>query len=148
MKLDGQTGTGKTHSMEGGEGDLRGITPRSFEHIFNYITMSKDKKFMVSATFLEIYNDEIRDLIEGNGETKLELKEKVKENGEKEVYVQDISNNIVQSIEDVNNLLERGRGNRKKGATLMNANSSRSHCIFSLTVECGVTGPDGEVHIR
>jgi kinesin family protein 3/17 len=139
----GQTGTGKTHTMEGSiEGEQRGLIPRAFEQVFNRITGSAGKQFLVRATFLEIYQDAIRDLI---GETdNLELKE----NTDSGVYVKDLTSHVVHNVPDVMKLLAHGQGNRKKGATLMNQNSSRSHCIFTLTIECSEKGPDGEQHIR
>lgn len=61
----GQTGTGKTWSMEGDPDvpDLRGVIPNAFNHIFNTIGIAENKKFLVYASFLEIYNEEIRYLI-------------------------------------------------------------------------------------
>lgn len=57
----GQTGTGKTHTMEGHEGpDTQGIIPNSFEHVFSAIGASANKQYLVRASYLEIYNEEIR----------------------------------------------------------------------------------------
>lgn len=57
----GQTGTGKTHTMEGTK-EQPGVTPRSFEHIFSAIKSAPDtKKFLVSVAYLEIYNEQVRD---------------------------------------------------------------------------------------
>lgn len=64
------------------------------------------------------------------------------------VVFQDLSSHVTQGLADVNVLLEKGRSQRKKASTLMNPNSSRSHCIFTLTVECRELGADGEYHIR
>eukprot|EP00455_Lapot_gusevi_P045945 TRINITY_DN5959_c0_g1_i6.p1 TRINITY_DN5959_c0_g1~~TRINITY_DN5959_c0_g1_i6.p1 ORF type:complete len:726 (-),score=130.19 TRINITY_DN5959_c0_g1_i6:93-2270(-) len=140
----GQTGTGKTHTMEGAyqPAELRGIIPRSFAYIFDSITNSAGTQFLVRVTFLEIYNDEIRDLLQDTDQ-RLDLKEN--QNG---VYVKDLSTHIVQSEEDTMQLLELGKSHRKKGATLMNPNSSRSHCIFTLTIESSDTREDGTQHIR
>jgi hypothetical protein len=60
----GQTGTGKTHTMEGSGTDAgKGITPRTFEQIFSSIEWSENLQFLVRASFLEVYNEEIRDLL-------------------------------------------------------------------------------------
>ena len=65
----GQTGTGKTHTMEGfkynGSDPSRGIVPRSMEEIFHYIQMQSNKNFtfMVRASYLQIYNEVISDLL-------------------------------------------------------------------------------------
>ena len=72
----GQTGTGKTFSMEGVANDpvLKGIIPRTFEHIFESIAMIDSKEFLVRASYIEIYNEDIRDLLKKDP-VKLELKE-------------------------------------------------------------------------
>lgn len=71
----GQTGTGKTHTMEGLEGaDAQGIIPNSFEHIFSSIGASAGKQYLVRASYLEIYNEEIRDLLSKSPKDKLDLK--------------------------------------------------------------------------
>ncbi|KAJ1536306.1 Kinesin-like protein kif3b [Nowakowskiella sp. JEL0078] len=147
----GQTGTGKTFSMQGVKEvpELRGIIPNAFNHIFNHITSSAsaDKKFLVRVSFLEIYNEEIKDLLIkpiGNGKIKgLE----VKEHPEKGVYVKDLSAFVVKSIEEMENLTNIGNNARSVGATLMNENSSRSHSIFSITVECAETISGEEKYI-
>jgi kinesin family protein 3/17 len=61
----GQTGAGKTHTMEGRPDPpfLRGIIPNSFQHIFDHISSAINFQFLVRASYLEIYNEEIRDLL-------------------------------------------------------------------------------------
>ncbi|KAI8801655.1 P-loop containing nucleoside triphosphate hydrolase protein [Cladochytrium replicatum] len=143
----GQTGTGKTFSMQGVANvpHLRGIIPNAFNHIFDHIARSVDKKFLVRVSFLEIYNEEIRDLltkqVKGQSPTKLD----VKEHPEKGVYVKDLSAFVVKSVDEMDNLMTLGNNNRSVGATLMNENSSRSHSIFSITIECAET-VNGEEH--
>ena len=91
----GQTGTGKTHSMEGGTTpELQGIIPNSFDHIFTAIAAQSDERdFLIRASFLEIYNEEIRDLLARDSKgSKLELKE----NAEGVVYVKDLTNFTVR----------------------------------------------------
>lgn len=65
----GQTGTGKTHTMEGTGSDI-GIIPRSFKKIFELIKLkSKSTNYIIRVTYLEIYNEKIRDLlVKSNGE--------------------------------------------------------------------------------
>lgn len=62
---DPQTGAGKTHTMEGypDPPDQRGIIPNSFKHIFDRVAISENQQFLVRASYLEIYNEEIRDLL-------------------------------------------------------------------------------------
>ena len=60
----GQTGTGKTHTMEGAPTpELQGIIPNCFDHVFETVNGSTGKQWMVRAAYLEIYNEEVRDLL-------------------------------------------------------------------------------------
>ncbi|KAJ3038695.1 Kinesin-like protein kif3b, partial [Rhizophlyctis rosea] len=143
----GQTGTGKTFSMQGISTipHLRGIIPMSFHQIFDHIFRATTKKFLVRISFLEIYNEEIRDLLikspKNNAKpASLDLKE----HPETGVYVKDLSAYVVKSVEEMEKLMDVGNKNRSVGATLMNENSSRSHSIFTITVESSEPGADGE----
>ncbi len=144
----GQTGAGKSHTMEGllEPVEQRGIIPNSFKHIFEHIHANTDpnKQFLVRASYLEIYNEEIRDLLSKDHESKLELKE----NADHEVYVKDLTAIVVKSVGEMDSVLQAGKRNRVTGATLMNATSSRSHAVFSITMETSETGLDGKSHIR
>lgn len=145
MFVYGQTGTGKTFTMQGVKEvpNLRGIIPNSFNHIFDHIARTPQKKFLVRISFLEIYNEEIRDLLSKDVKSKLDLKE----NPDSGVYVKDLSAFVVKSVDEMDHLMNLGNKNRSVGATLMNAESSRSHCIFSITIESSEVGPDGKEHI-
>ena len=77
-------------------------------------------------SYLEIYNEEIRDLLVKEYKYKPEIKERP----EKGIYVKGLSNITVDSYEDIKEILKSGRKNRSVGSTLMNADSSRSHSIF------------------
>lgn len=100
----GQTGTGKTHTMEGyaAEPSQQGIIPQSFEHIFSAIEGSSNIQYLVRASFLEIYNEEIRDLLSKSPKDKLELKES-KDSG---VYVKGLNAFVVKSVPEIRNVLE------------------------------------------
>lgn len=148
----GQTGSGKTHSMIGPSTppEQRGIALRSFDHIFSHIARTTTKRFLVRASFLEIYNEDIRDLLlakplatssivdgKRSGNHGLELKE----HSDTGVYVKDLSSVVVKSAAELEKLLEIGNRHRATGSTLMNEHSSRSHAIFTITVEaCAVDG--------
>ncbi|KAI9143948.1 P-loop containing nucleoside triphosphate hydrolase protein [Paraphysoderma sedebokerense] len=141
----GQTGTGKTFSMEGIRQDpqLRGIIPNSFEHIFSHINSSpQNVKYLVRISYLEIYNEEIRDLLKTES-GKLDLKERP----DVGVYVKDLSSFVVKDTAEMDKLMEVGNKNRSVGFTEMNARSSRSHSIFTITVEMCETVNEEE-HIR
>ncbi|XP_009888673.1 PREDICTED: kinesin-like protein KIF3C [Charadrius vociferus] len=142
----GQTGTGKTYTMQGAwaEPEKRGIIPSSFEHIFTHISRSQNQQYLVRASYLEIYQEEIRDLLAKDQSKKLELKE----NPETGVYIKDLSSFVTKNVKEIEHVMNLGSQTRSVGSTNMNEHSSRSHAIFLITIECSETGPDGEEHIR
>ncbi|KAE8574211.1 hypothetical protein XENTR_v10003328 [Xenopus tropicalis] len=142
----GQTGTGKTYTMEGVRIDpeKRGVIPNSFEHIFTHISRSQNQQYLVRASYLEIYQEEIRDLLSKDQSKRLELKERP----DTGVYVKDLSSFVTKSVKEIEHVMNVGNQNRSVGATNMNEHSSRSHAIFMITIECSQIGLDGENHIR
>ena len=141
----GQTGAGKTFTMIGTKGQP-GIVPRVFRHIFDSISETqRDEKFLISVSFLELYNEEIRDLLQPNGEMKLEITDNP-DSAIGGVVVKNLSSVIVKSVEEISQLLRIGLANRTTGSTAMNADSSRSHSLFSITVESS-TGEDHHVKV-
>jgi len=135
----GQTGTGKSHTMQGDAEppEMRGIIPNSFEHVFNAIKADQTKEFLVRASYLEIYNEEIRDLLGKDSKSKLELKE----TPEKGVFVKDLNTFVVRNVEEIDHVMNVGQRNRTVGSTLMNQDSSRSHSIFTITIETSEPDP-------
>uniref|UniRef100_A0A2K5CL57 Kinesin-like protein n=1 Tax=Aotus nancymaae TaxID=37293 RepID=A0A2K5CL57_AOTNA len=142
----GQTGTGKTYTMEGIRGDpeKRGVIPNSFDHIFTHISRSQNQQYLVRASYLEIYQEEIRDLLSKDQTKRPELKERP----DTGVYVKDLSSFVTKSVKEIEHVMNLGNQNRSVGATNMNEHSSRSHAIFVITIECSEVGLDGENHIR
>ncbi|XP_029903025.1 kinesin-like protein KIF3C isoform X1 [Myripristis murdjan] len=145
----GQTGTGKTYTMQGAwlDPEKRGVIPNAFDHIFTHISRSQsDKQYLVRASYLEIYREEIRDLLDPNhGSAKaLELRE----SPETGVYVRDLTSCVCKSVKEIEEVMNVGNQARAVGATDMNEHSSRSHALFLITVECSQPGPDGRKHIR
>ncbi|KAI3410394.1 Osmotic avoidance abnormal protein 3 [Globodera pallida] len=129
----GQTGSGKTFSMQGDQqlaAAQRGVIPRAFEHIFESIATTEHTKFLVHVSYLEIYNEEIRDLL-GDNRHKLDIKE----HPEQGVYVAGLSMHVCHNVSDCDRLMTTGFNSRHVGATLMNEDSSRSHSIFTVYVE-------------
>lgn len=115
--------------MTGVEGDdeHKGIMPRSFEDIFNSIKCDSDQtEFLVRASYLEIYNEEIRDLLSKNPKNRLELHEKP----DTGVYVKDLSYYAAKNAKEICDVMSIGLKNRSIGSTAMNAHSSRSHSLF------------------
>ena len=142
----GQTGCGKSFSMQGivNPPTQRGIIPRAFDHIFETVSVVEGTKYLLHASYCEIYNEEIRDLLGKDVKAKLDLHE----HPEKGVYVNGLSMHSVHSVHDCEKIMEKGWKNRATGATLMNADSSRSHSIFTISLEMSTQDEAGEDHIR
>jgi len=141
----GQTGTGKTFTMEGftfsSNDPNRGIIPRSIDEIFNYIESLNNSgtKFMVRASYLQIYNEAVSDLLK-NEKVNLQIREDKK----KGVFVEGLSEWAVRNPNDIYTLLQRGATNRNTSSTKMNDVSSRSHAVFVITVEQLIIIDDGK----
>uniref|UniRef100_A0A3B4V3N8 Kinesin-like protein n=1 Tax=Seriola dumerili TaxID=41447 RepID=A0A3B4V3N8_SERDU len=142
----GQTGSGKSFTMQGVSEPAaqRGVIPRAFEHVFESIQCAENTKFLVRASYLEIYNEEIRDLLGTDTKQRLELKE----HPERGVYVRDLSMHTVHSVGECERIIEQGWRNRAVGYTLMNKDSSRSHSIFTIHLEICNTDAAGQDHLR
>ncbi|XP_014807358.1 PREDICTED: kinesin-like protein KIF17 isoform X1 [Calidris pugnax] len=142
----GQTGSGKSFTMQGivDPSTQKGIIPRAFEHIFESVQCAENAKFLVRASYLEIYNEDIRDLLGADTKQKLELKE----HPEKGVYVKGLSLHTVQSVGQCERIMETGWRNRAVGYTLMNKDSSRSHSIFTVNMEIYTVDERGQDHLR
>ena len=119
----GQTGTGKTYTMEGvrNEVENRGVIPNSFEHIFSHIAKSENQQYLVRASYLEIYMEDVRDLLSKDQTKNLELKERP----DTGVYVKDLSSFVCKSISEIEHVMSVGNQNRSVGRTNMNEHSSR-----------------------
>ncbi|XP_006145249.1 kinesin-like protein KIF17 isoform X1 [Tupaia chinensis] len=142
----GQTGSGKSFTMQGlpDPPSQRGIIPRAFEHIFESVQCAENTKFLVRASYLEIYNEDVRDLLGADTKQKLELKE----HPEKGVYVKGLSMHTVHSVAQCERIMETGWKNRAVGYTLMNKDSSRSHSIFTISIEIYAVDERGKDHLR
>ncbi|KAM9630419.1 kinesin-like protein KIF17 isoform 4-T4 [Morphnus guianensis] len=142
----GQTGSGKSFTMQGvvDPSIQKGIIPRAFEHIFESVQCAENAKFLVRASYLEIYNEDIRDLLGADTKQKLELKE----HPEKGVYVKGLSLHTVHSVVQCEQIMETGWRNRAVGYTLMNKDSSRSHSIFTVNMEIYNVDEQGQDHLR
>ncbi|XP_067422369.1 kinesin-like protein KIF17 isoform X2 [Emydura macquarii macquarii] len=142
----GQTGSGKSFTMQGivDPPPQKGIIPRAFEHIFESVQCAENTKFLVRVSYLEIYNEDIRDLLGADTKQKLELKE----HPEKGVYVKGLSLHTVHSVAQCERIMDTGWRNRAVGYTLMNKDSSRSHSIFTVNMEIYAVDERGEDHLR
>lgn len=130
------------------EGDIyseehAGIVPRSVKCILEQLENS-GAEFTIRVSFLELYNEELQDLLNTTKDKKLKLCEDVN----KGVVCQNLEEITVLSANDIFEILQRGIQNRQTAATLCNKNSSRSHSIFTMKImvkECSV---DGEEVVR
>ncbi|KAH6566484.1 hypothetical protein BASA50_011383 [Batrachochytrium salamandrivorans] len=126
----GQTSSGKTYSMMGYE-EQPGIIPQAVDDVFTFIsTQSGDKEYLLRVSYMEIYNETIRDLLNPE-QTNL----CIHEHRTKGVYVSPLKEEIVTSPKQLMKVIARGESNRSVGATNFNSHSSRSHTIFTLTIE-------------
>lgn len=93
---------------------------------------------------MEIYNEEVRDLLGKELNKSLEVKER----SDIGVFVKDLSGYVVHNADDLENIMKLGNKNRAVGSTLVNIVSSRSHAIFSITIESSITDESGEQHVK
>ncbi|MCJ1414815.1 kinesin-like protein Klp8 [Xylographa parallela] len=128
----GQTGSGKSYSMMG-YGDEAGVIPKICQDMFERITAIQQDKNLnctVEVSYLEIYNERVRDLL--NPSTKGNLK--VREHPATGPYVEDLAKLVVRSFKEIEHLMDEGNKARTVAATNMNETSSRSHAVFTLTL--------------
>ncbi|CAK1581821.1 unnamed protein product [Parnassius mnemosyne] len=132
----GQTGSGKTYTMEGGCGkENYGIVPRSIDMIFNCMEDLKRMgwELTIKATFLEIYNEVIYDLLDSNKDQESHDIKMVNSKGN-DVYVSNLREEEVKSSHDFIRLLIFAQRNRQTAATLNNERSSRSHSVAQIKI--------------
>ncbi|XP_015218613.1 kinesin-like protein KIF16B isoform X2 [Lepisosteus oculatus] len=128
----GQTGSGKSYTMMGNPGD-QGLIPRICEGLFSRIagmTRWDEASFRTEVSYLEIYNERVRDLLRRKSTKTYNLR--VREHPKDGPYVEDLSKHLVQNYSDVEELMEAGNINRTTASTGMNDVSSRSHAIFTI----------------
>ncbi|XP_072314435.1 kinesin-like protein KIF15 [Eucyclogobius newberryi] len=137
----GQTGSGKTFTMLGPSeldnftDELRGVIPRSFEYLFFLINREversqQSKSFLCKCSFIEIYNEQIYDLLDTASASLF-----VRENIKKGVFVEGAVEKFVRSAAEAYQVLSLGWRNRRVASTSMNRESSRSHAVFTMTLE-------------
>ncbi|XP_058204885.1 kinesin-like protein KIN-5C [Rhododendron vialii] len=160
----GQTGTGKTYTMEGEckrsksgpNGELpqeAGVIPRAVKQIFDTLE-GQNAEYSVKVTFLELYNEEITDLLAPEEISRVPVEDRQKkqlplmEDGKGGVLVRGLEEEIVTSANEIFTLLERGSAKRRTAETLLNKQSSRSHSLFSITIHIKEATPEGEELIK
>ncbi|KAK6142088.1 hypothetical protein DH2020_012190 [Rehmannia glutinosa] len=155
----GQTGTGKTYTMEGGarkkNGEFpsdAGVIPRAVRQIFD-ILEAQSAEYSMKVTFLELYNEDITDLLAPEECSKFpEDKSKkplaLMEDGKGGVLVRGLEEEIVTTANEIYNILEKGSAKRRTAETLLNKQSSRSHSVFSITIHIKECTPEGEEMVK
>ncbi|KAF7212090.1 kinesin-like protein KIF18A isoform X2 [Nothobranchius furzeri] len=122
----GATGAGKTHTMLGSQNDP-GVMYRTMKELFKRMDDAKEEKeFAVAFSYLEVYNEQIRDLLANVGPLA------VREDGSKGVVVQGLTLHKPKSADHILEALDSGNRNRTQHPTDMNATSSRSHAVFQI----------------
>ncbi|XP_020799023.1 kinesin-like protein KIF13A isoform X4 [Drosophila serrata] len=128
----GQTGSGKSYTMMGSQ-ESKGIIPRLCDKLFSAIANKSTPELMykVEVSYMEIYNEKVHDLLDPKP-NKQSLK--VREHNVMGPYVDGLSQLAVTSYQDIDNLMTEGNKSRTVAATNMNAESSRSHAVFSVVL--------------
>ncbi|XP_063044056.1 kinesin-like protein KIFC3 isoform X2 [Engraulis encrasicolus] len=128
----GQTGSGKTYTMEGVP-ENPGINQRALRLLFDEVSEKKpDWEYSISVSMVEIYNETLRSLLGDNLNDKLDIK--MCPDGSGQLYVPGLTEFSVESVEDINKVLELGHMNRATACTNLNEHSSRSHALLIVTV--------------
>lgn len=146
----GQTGSGKTYSMGGTytsvqEGDPGvGVIPRVINRLFKKIEDNSENDFTLKVSYLEIYNEEILDLLDtSRDKSQIHIREDPKDG----IKIVGLIERTVNTAMDMVGCLEQGNSTRTVAATAMNSQSSRSHAIFTIAVEQRKKS-DGNHYIR
>ncbi|KAL5349013.1 Kinesin-related motor protein [Pseudogymnoascus australis] len=149
----GQTGTGKTYTMSGDMddtlgmlSDAAGIIPRALYALFNKLEID-DAESSVKCSFIELYNEELRDLISADETSKLKIYEDAGKKGHAATFVQGMEEAHIKTAVEGVKLLQNGSHKRQVAATKCNDLSSRSHTVFTVTAYVKRTGENGEDYI-
>mmetsp|Transcript_42473 Transcript_42473/g.51780 ORF Transcript_42473/g.51780 Transcript_42473/m.51780 type:complete len:1370 (+) Transcript_42473:230-4339(+) len=140
----GQTGSGKTYTMEGTT-DNHGISFRTVNKLFELLETKKDSDgHSISISMLEIYNDDVYDLLSpaqtgnnviGNKRKPLDIKRAT----DNTIKVPDLHSHTIKNAEEVNALMATANANRATASTNLNAHSSRSHMVLTITITTPTT---------
>lgn len=135
----GQTGTGKTYTMSGDMTDTlgmlsdeAGIIPRLLQQLFNKLEI-EDTESCVKCSFIELYNEELRDLLAADEGTKLKIYDDASKRGHAGTLVQGMEERHIKNAADGIKVLQDGSLKRQVAATNYNERSSRSHTVFTIT---------------
>lgn len=139
----GQTGTGKTYTMQGDKQEP-GIIQLAVRDIFDHVQTHPDMEFLLRFSYLEIYNERIYDLLAAGASNEIKIYDIERDDADednnanlgcKEIFIKGLREEIVLSVDHVLSLVEVGNFHRHVAITDTNDQSSRSHTIFRLTIE-------------
>ncbi|KAJ6639116.1 Chromosome-associated kinesin KIF4, partial [Pseudolycoriella hygida] len=132
----GQTGSGKTHTMgtsfDGHLDEQLGVIPRAVTDIFEHIERMSDHEFEVCCSFMELYQEQLYDLL-STKERDQNIVDIREEN--KEIIIPNLTEVAVKSVEETTNCLVKGSSGKAVASTAMNETSSRSHAVFTITIQ-------------
>lgn len=144
----GQTGSGKTYTMGTGfkDGCQTGLIPQAMSALFNKIeSLQHQIEFQLNVSFIEILKEEVRDLLDNKSEITNGQNGKLHSPGKPQIQIRETSNGVitlagstecsVKTLKEMTECLEHGSLSRATGSTNMNNQSSRSHAIFTITLE-------------
>lgn len=128
----GQTGAGKTFTMNGSTPNFkyRGIIPRAITQVFQEIGSHSEQDFVVKVSYLEIYNEQLQDLLSQEESGGISIQDDAKG----EVHVRGLSQHQVTNEEQALNHLFEGETKKTFASTTMNENSSRAHSVYTIHI--------------
>ncbi|XP_034384094.1 centromere-associated protein E isoform X6 [Cyclopterus lumpus] len=136
----GQTSSGKTFTMMGSDRN-HGVIPLAVEDVFQTIQNCPKKEFLLRVSYMEIYNETVSDLLVDSWKRKpLEVRETINKN----IFVADLTEELVTSSTQALAWIRKGEKNRRYGKTKMNERSSRSHTIFRMILESRESSENAE----
>ncbi|KAL8593853.1 hypothetical protein ACOMHN_018065 [Nucella lapillus] len=125
----GATGSGKSYLMNGSDQDT-GIAPMVIKQLFHHLRQRNNKEFMVTASFVEILDEKMTDLLNPHNNPMT-----VRQHVIKGIFVDGLSEMVAGTAEELSQLYEQGRRARRMGATDIKAHRARAHAVFTMTVE-------------
>ncbi|EFC42122.1 kinesin-8 [Naegleria gruberi] len=129
----GATGAGKTFTMFGSEISGPGVLPLTIIDIFRMMEQKHDKTYRVAISFLEVYNENIHDLLVPH--TGKAINHEIREDKVKGIIVSGLSEHVCENADQALELIQLGIANRTQYGTAANAQSSRSHAVFQINVQ-------------
>jgi len=130
----GQTGTGKTYTIQGTQ-TQPGIAPRGFEEMEKVLGTMSNCTYSMECYMVELYNNTLSDLLDTEDSKKNPSHLQIKEDIKKMIYIEGVKKQTINTAKEAKEIFEKGLRNRKTSATEKNDNSSRSHLIFTILIE-------------